>query len=153
MNTKPQASSQQPQQLTKEEMEAAQRGFLHEWKEEQSIHHLLTALSNMRMTPHMWTAGNILFMLSFYFRYREGDPHTIWVLTKNGKHEAKDSQWFEGAASQLNCFTFSGLRITTLWFMFAYTFFEKKNHLLSPLHNEHQRSSKESLWQHGTHHQ
>jgi hypothetical protein len=127
------------QDLSPQELEAAQRGFLHEWKEEQSIRHLLTALSGMRMTPHMWTAGNILFMLSFYFRYREGDPHTIWVMTKNGKHEPKDSQWFENAANQLNCFTFSGLRITTLWFMFAYKFFKRKKHLLPA--NKHRKQT------------
>jgi hypothetical protein len=119
--------------LDKRDLEAAQRAFLHVWKGEASQRCLALALCKLRMTPHSWTAGNILFMMSFYFRYREKDRHTIWILNEKGQHEPKDATWFEEQCSLLKGFTFQGLRLPTIWFMFAYKFFEKKGHLLPPI--------------------
>jgi hypothetical protein len=128
-----QASKPTTYEFTLKDIEAAKRGYLYPWKGEKTIHHLTMALCNMRMTPKMWTAGNILFMLSFHFRYREGDTHQIFILNEKGQHAPKDATWFVETCNELNHFTFSGLRITTIWFMFAYKFFERKGHLLPAL--------------------
>lgn len=119
--------------LTTEELEAAKQYYLQPWKGETSQQHLLRALYRMKLTPHMWTAGNILFMLSFHFRYREGDSEQIWIRDNHGKLKPQSRQWFIEQCIPLNHLTFSNLPITKIWFMFAYSFFENKRHLLPPL--------------------
>jgi hypothetical protein len=133
------ATTEAPPNLEKyfepKDLEAAKKGFMYPWKEEQTLHHLARAFSSIRMTPQ-WTVGNILFMFSFHFRYREKDRHRIWILNEKGDFEAKDPTWFSNTCKVLSHFTFSGTPITTIWFMFAYDFFKSKGHLLPSVHHK-----------------
>jgi hypothetical protein len=103
------------------DLEAARNGMMSPWKKEQSLKNLECSFISMAHTP-LWTIDNVLSMFSYYFRFREYDRKTIWILNEEGEYEAKDLSWFADECQSIDYFVLMRKPILDIWKLLGYEF-------------------------------